>query len=240
MTLEAAVQNIYNVMFTPDKGIGLFSSKTAQSLAETIESIDARESIDEQVDETKFDYDLTFTITPMGELYREYCNNIFTNNSLDINTKVFQVYLYPLYLEALVNASFAVLNTDGIAALADYVHSVMEVGHNQFVNMYCLRNKIETLEAQNQFLLSEIEKAIDLNYKEIEKLENFNFTELSSEFLGWTDNFPVRLLNYVVNLDSYSNRALGIADQEMIDKITNDLLDIAINTNIFTVELKRV
>lgn len=240
MTLETAIQNIYNIMFTPDKGVGLFSSKTAQSLSEIIESIESRESLDEQIDEIKFNYDLTFSVMPIGELYRDYCNNVFKNDLLNINTKVFQVYLYPLYLEALVNASFAVLSTDGIAALADYVHSAMEVGHNQFANLYCLRNGVESLDMQNQFLLAEIEKAIDLNYKDIEKLENFNFTDLSAEFLGWTDNFPVRLLNYIVSLDSYSNRALGVADQDMINKITNDLLDIATNTNIFTVELKRV
>ena len=241
MNLEEAIKNIYNIMFSPEKNISVFSSQTGQTLTETIEYLHSSEELteDEENNGVKFNYNLNFTLIPMGERYRQYCNNVFKTD-LDFNTKVFHVFLYPYYLESFVNASFAVLSTDGIQVMSDYIHSSLEIGHNQFVNMYCLRNRVETLDRQNEFILKEVEKAVDLYYKDIELLEEFNFIDLSAEFLGWSDNFPTRLINYVSSLDSYNNRVLGLTDMENKIKIENDLLDIANNASIFTAELKRV
>lgn len=231
--LEQAVKEVYNIMFTPGKGIGVFSSATGQSLAEAIENLVAREETEEEMQERKFKYNLTFTVFPMGEYYRDYCNSVFSSNE-NLNTKVFQVFLFPYYLESFSVSSFATLSTDGIQAMADYVLMTLEPGHNQFLNIYALRNKVESAEAQNSFLLKEIEKAIDVHYKDVEKLENYLFIDLKQEFLGWTDNFPIRLINYVNSLDDYN-----IANIDVEDRIKNDLLDIATNASIFAVDLKR-
>ena len=51
MELDKAVEMIYEIMFTPNKKVELFSSHTAQALAETIESIQARAEQEDAIDE---------------------------------------------------------------------------------------------------------------------------------------------------------------------------------------------
>lgn len=236
MKLEEAIRSIYNVMFTPDKGVGVFSSLTASTLAETIEYLHTSEDMakDNENNGNEFEYSLEFAVIPIGEKYREYTNNVFKTNE-NFNTKLFHVFLYPYYLEALVNASFSVLSTDGIQMMADYVHSALEVGSNQFANLYCLRNKVETLDMQNEFLLKEIEKAVELYYTDIEYLEKLNFIDLSAEFLGWSDNFPSRAMQYFLSTRNYREDAIN-----QIEYTKHDLLDLIDSASIFTAELKRV
>lgn len=236
MKLEDAIRNIYNILFTPDKGIGVFSSTTAQSLAETVHYLHEAEELaqDNENNGEEFDYKLEYSIVPVGDEYVKYCNNVF-NSNLDFNTKLFNIFLFPYYLESLVNASFAILSTDGTKDMSDYVHMALEIGNNQFANQFCLRNKIETLAMQNEFLSSKIEEAVDNYYSDIERLENINFTVLSSEFLGWSDFFPSRLTSYLLSLN-----IADINDQFKSNCIKNDLIHLVSSASIFTVELKRV
>lgn len=236
MKLDEAIRGIYNVMFTPDKGVGVFSSLTASTLAETIEFLHTSEdmSAENENNGNDFEYSLEFTVIPVGEKYREYANSVFKTNE-NFNTKLFHIFLYPYYLEALVNASFSILSTDGIQMMADYVHSAIEVGNNQFANLYCLRNKVETLDMQNEFLLKEIEKAVELYYTDIEYLEQLNFIDLSAEFIGWSDNFPSRVMQHLLSIDNYKEDEIN-----QIEYIKYDLLSLIDTASIFTAELKRV
>lgn len=232
--LEEAMQEIYSMAFTPERGINVFSSITGQSIAEVLESIQSNEEVElaDKADDTR--YALTIVIVPIGELFRDYLNNVFSSND-NLNTKIFRTFLYPYYLESMTNASFAILSADGIEACSDYVHTSLEMGYNQFINLYCLRNKVEEMDTQNAFIIKEIEKTINLHYKDIERLETFNFTELQGEFLGWASNFPAMFQNYMLNLGDYNP-----GTQEETERIKIDLLEIAENASILAVDLKRV
>ena len=97
MNLEEAIRNIYNIMFSPEKNISVFSSQTGQTLTETIEYLHSSEGLteDEENNGVKFNYNLNFTLIPMGERYRQYCNNVFKTD-LDLPTihMVLEVILF--------------------------------------------------------------------------------------------------------------------------------------------------
>lgn len=236
--LDDAVANIYNVICTPSKCIHVFSSNTAQSLSDIIESIRNNEESQDGYD--SFNYTLVYSGVPIGDRYRDYALNILRNNFLNMNDKIFQIYLYPFYLETFVNSGFAVLSTDGTISMAECVHSTLELGHNQYVNNYALRNGAETMEDQSAFILKQVKIAVDTNYKFIKDLEDLNFNDLDAEFIGWMDAFPSNLLEYILSLDNFNSTSLKIDKIEKIEIIEQNILDIVSTCSMFTVELKRV
>jgi hypothetical protein len=247
MELDKAIEMIYEIMFTPNKKVELFSSHTAQALAETIESIQARAEQEDVIDEKNASYRLEFEAIPMGEIFRKYILHVFNEENLKLEyssmlDRVFKVYLFPIYLESLVQAGYKVLSADGPEMFAEQVAVAMEIGNNQLVNTFALRYGAETLNAQNELLLEKVELFINEDFKVLKEIENVNF-ELKGQFLGWMDNFPIRLMNYILSFDGeYINR-IGVAYQEgLTDEFRNlkqNILEIADGINIFVAILER-
>lgn len=247
MELDKAIEMIYDIMFTPNKKVELFSSHTAQALAETIESIQARAEQEDMIDEKNASYRLEFEAIPMGEIFRKYILHVFSEENLNLEyssmlDRIFKVYLFPIYLESLVQAGYEILSTDGPEIFAEQVTLAMEIGNNQLVNTFALRYGAETLNAQNELLLEKVELFINEDFKVLKEIENVNF-ELKGQFLGWMDNFPIRLMNYILSFDGeYINR-IGVAYQEgLTDKFRNlkqNILEIADGINIFVAILER-
>jgi hypothetical protein len=247
MELDKAIEMIYEIMFTPNKKVELFSSHTAQALAETIESIQARAEQEDVIDEKNASYRLEFEAIPIGEIFRKYILHVFSEENLNLEysgmlDRVFKVYLFPIYLESLVQAGYDVLSADGPEMFAEQVAVAMEIGNNQLVNTFALRYGAETLNAQNELLLEKVELFINEDFKVLKEIENVNF-ELKGQFLGWMDNFPIRLMNYILSFDGeYINR-IGMAHQEgLTDEFRNlkqNILEIADGINIFVAILER-
>jgi hypothetical protein len=247
MELDKAIEMIYEIMFTPNKKVELFSSHTAQALAETIESIQARAEQEDMIDEKNASYRLEFEAIPMGEIFRKYILHVFSEENLNLEysgmlDRVFKVYLFPIYLESLVQAGYDVLSADGPEMFAEQVAVAMEIGNNQLVNTFALRYGAETLNAQNELLLEKVELFINEDFKVLKEIENVNL-ELKGQFLGWMDNFPIRLMNYILSFDGeYINR-IGVAYQEgLTDEFRNlkqNILEIADGINIFVAILER-
>ena len=247
MELDKAIEMMYEIMFTPNKKVELFSSHTAQALAETIESIQARAEQEDAIDEKNASYKLEFEAIPIGEIFRKYILHVFSEDNLNLEyssmlDRVFKVYLFPIYLESLVQSGYDILSADGPEMFAEQVTVAMEIGNNQLVNTFALRYGAETLIAQNELLLEKVELFINEDFKVLKEIENVNF-ELKGQFLGWMDNFPVRLMNYILSFDGeYINR-IGIAYQEgLTDEFRNlkqNILEIADGINIFVAILER-
>ena len=104
MELDKAIEMMYEIMFTPNKKVELFSSHTAQALAETIESIQAKAEQEDIIDEKNASYKLEFEVIPIGEIFRKYILNVFSEENLNLENssmldRIFKVYLFPIYLE---------------------------------------------------------------------------------------------------------------------------------------------
>ena len=247
MELDKAIEMIYDIMFTPNKKVELFSSHTAQALVETIESIQARAEQEDIIDEKNASYKLEFEAIPIGEIFRKYILHVFSEENLNFKNssmldRVFKVYLFPIYLESLIQSGYDVLAVDGTEMFAEQVTVAMEIGNNQLVNTFALRYGAETLVAQNDLMLEKVELFINEDFKVLREIENVNF-ELKGQFLGWMDNFPIRLMNYILSLDGeYINR-IGVAYQEgLTDEFRNlkqNILEIAGGINIFVAILER-
>lgn len=247
MELDKAIEMIYDIMFTPNKKVELFSSHTAQALTETIESIQARAEQEDIIDEKNASYRLEFEAIPIGEIFRKYILHIFSEENFSLENssmldRIFKVYLFPIYLESLVQAGYDMLSADGPEMFAEQVTMALEIGNNQLVNTFALRYGAETLAVQNDLLLEKLELFISEDFQVLREIENVNF-ELKGQFLGWMDNFPVRLLNYILSFDlEYINR-IGVAYQEgSADEFRNlkqNILEIADGINIFVAILER-
>ena len=247
MELDKAIEMMYEIMFTPNKKVELFSSHTAQALAETIESIQARAEQEDIIDEKNASYKLEFEAIPIGEIFRKYILHIFSEENLNLENssmldRIFKVYLFPIYLESLVQAGYDVLSADGPEMFAEQVTIAMEIGNNQLVNTFALRYGAETLVAQNELLLKKVELFIHEDFKVLREIENVNF-ELKGQFLGWMDNFPIRLMNYILSFDKEHIDRIGLAYQEGLkDEFRNlkqNILEIAGGINIFVAILER-
>lgn len=247
MELDKAIEMIYEIMFTPNKKVELFSSHTAQALAETIESIQARAEQEDMIDEKNASYRLEFEAIPIGEIFRKYILHVFSEENLNLEysgmlDRVFKVYLFPIYLESLVQAGYEILSADGPGNFAEQVSVAMEIGNNQLVNTFALRYGAETLNAQNELLLKKVELFINEDFKVLKEIENVNF-ELKGQFLGWMDNFPIRLMNYILSFDGEHINRIGVAYQEgLTDEFRNlkqNILEIADGINIFVAILER-
>ena len=141
MELDKAIEMIYEIMFTPNKKVELFSSHTAQALAETIESIQARAEQEDSIDEKNASYKLEFEAKPIGEIFRKYILHVFSEENLNLEyssmlDRIFKVYLFPIYLESLVQSGYDALSTDGPEMFAEQVTVAMEIGNNQLVNTF--------------------------------------------------------------------------------------------------------
>lgn len=247
MELDKAIEMIYEIMFTPNKKVELFSSHTAQALAETIESIQARAEQEDIIDEKNASYKLVFEVKPIGEIFRKYILHVFSEENLNFKNssmldRIFKVYLFPIYLESFVQSGFDVLSADGPEMFAEQVTTAMEIGNNQLVNTFALRYGAETLVAQNDLMLEKVELFINEDFEVIKELENVNF-ELKGQFLGWMDNFPIRLMNYILSFDAEYLTRVGVAYQEgLTDEFRNlkqNILEIAGGINIFVAILER-
>lgn len=247
MELDKAIEMMYEIMFTPNKKVELFSSHTAQALVETIESIQARAEQEDIIDEKNASYKLEFEAIPIGEIFRKYILHIFSEENLNLENssmldRIFKVYLFPIYLESLVQAGYDVLSTDGPEIFAEYVTNAMEIGNNQLVNTFALRYGAETLVAQNDLILKKVELFIHEDFEVLREIENINF-ELKGQFLGWMDNFPIRLMNYILSFDREHIDRIGVAYQEgLTDEFRNlkqNILEIAGGINIFVAILER-
>ena len=247
MELDKAIEMIYEIMFTPNKKVELFSSHTAQALTETIESIQARAEQEDIIDEKNASYKLEFEAIPIGEVFRKYILHIFSEENLNLENssmldRIFKVYLFPIYLESLIQAGYDVLSADGPEMFAEQVIVAMEMGNNQLVNTFALRYGAETLVAQNDLLLKKVELFIHEDFEVLREIENVNF-ELKGQFLGWMDNFPMRLVNYILSFDAEYLTRIGVAYQEgFTDEFRNlkqNILEIADGINIFVAILER-
>lgn len=247
MELDKAIEMIYDIMFTPNKKVELFSSHTAQALVETIESIQARAEQEDIIDEKNASYKLEFEAKPIGEIFRKYILHVFNEENLNLKNssmldRIFKVYLFPIYLESLVQAGYDVLSADGPEIFAEYVTNAMEIGNNQLVNTFALRYGAETLVAQNELLLEKVELFIHEDFGVLKEIENVNF-KLKGQFLGWMDNFPIRLINYILSFDKEHIDRIGLAYQEgLTDEFRNlkqNILEIADGINIFVAILER-
>ena len=253
MELDKAIEMMYEIMFTPNKKVELFSSHTAQALAETIESIQAKAEQEDivynsiPIDEKNASYKLEFEAIPIGEIFRKYILHVFSEENLNLENssmldRIFKVYLFPIYLESLVQAGYDVLSTDGPEMFAEQVIVAMEIGNNQLVNTFALRYGAETFVAQNELLLEKVELFIHEDFGVLKEIENVNF-ELKGQFLGWMDNFPIRLMNYILSFDAEYLTRVGLAYQEgLTDEFRNlkqNILEIAGGINIFVAILER-
>ena len=247
MELDKAIEMIYEIMFTPNKKVELFSSHTAQALAETIESIQARAEQEDIVDEKNANYKLEFEAKPIGDIFRKYILHIFSEENFNLENssmldRIFKVYLFPIYLESFVQAGYDALSVDGPEMFAEYVTAAMEIGNNQLVNTFALRYGAETLAAQNDLMLEKVELFINEDFEVLREIENVNF-ELKGQFLGWMDNFPIRLINYILSFDAEYLTKVGVAYQEgLTDEFRNlkqNILEIASGINIFVAILER-
>ena len=247
MELDKAIEMMYEIMFTPNKKVELFSSHTAQALAETIESIQAKAEQEDIIDEKNASYKLEFEVIPIGEIFRKYILHVFSEENLNLENssmldRIFKVYLFPIYLESFVQAGYDVLSVDGPEMFAEYVTAVMEIGNNQLVNTFALRYGAETLVAQNDLILKKVELFIHEDFEVLREIENVNF-ELKGQFLGWMDNFPIRLMNYILSFDKEHIDRIGLAYQEgLTDEFRNikqNILEIASGINIFVAILER-
>ena len=247
MELDKAIEMIYEIMFTPNKKVELFSSHTAQALAETIESIQARAEQEDVVDEKNANYKLEFEAKPIGDIFRKYILHIFSEENFNLENssmldRIFKVYLFPIYLESFVQAGYDALSVDGPEMFAEYVTAAMEIGNNQLVNTFALRYGAETLAAQNDLMLEKVELFINEDFEVLREIENINF-ELKGQFLGWMDNFPIRLINYILSFDAEYLTKVGVAYQEgLTDEFRNlkqNILEIASGINIFVAILER-
>ena len=247
MELDKAIEMMYEIMFTPNKKVELFSSHTAQALAETIESIQAKAEQEDIIDEKNASYKLEFEAIPIGEIFRKYILNVFSEENLNLENssmldRIFKVYLFPIYLESLVQAGYDVLSTDGTEMLAEYVVIAMGIGNNQLVNTFALRYGAETLVAQNDLLLEKVELFIHEDFEVLKEIANVNL-ELKGQFLGWMDNLPTRLVNYILSFDGEHIDRIGMAYQEgLTDEFRNlkqNILEIAGGINIFVAILER-
>ena len=247
MELDKAIEMMYEIMFTPNKKVELFSSHTAQALAETIESIQARAEQEDMIDEKNASYKLEFEVIPIGEIFRKYILNVFSEENLNLENssmldRIFKVYLFPIYLESLVQSGYDVLSVDGPEMFAEQVIVAMEIGNNQLVNTFALRYGAETFVAQNELLLEKVELFIHEDFEVLKEIANVNF-ELKGQFLGWMDNFPMRLMNYILSFDAEYLTRIGLAYQEgLTDEFRNlkqNILEIAGGINIFVAILER-
>ena len=247
MELDKAIEMMYEIMFTPNKKVELFSSHTAQALAETIESIQAKAEQEDIIDEKKASYKLEFEVIPIGEIFRKYILNVFSEENLNLENssmldRIFKVYLFPIYLESLVQAGYDVLSADGPEMFAGYVINAMEIGNNQLVNTFALRYGAETFVAQNELLLEKVELFIHEDFEVLKEIANVNI-EPKGQFLGWMDNFPMRLMNYILSFDAEYLTRIGLAYQEgFTDEFRNlkqNILEIAGGINIFVAILER-
>ena len=247
MELDKAIEMMYEIMFTPNKKVELFSSHTAQVLAETIESIQAKAEQENIIDEKNASYKLEFEVIPIGEIFRKYILHVFSEENLNLENssmldRIFKVYLFPIYLESLVQAGYDVLATDGPEMFAERVIVAMEIGNNQLVNTFALRYGAETFVAQNELLLEKVELFINEDFGVLKEIANVNF-ELKGQFLGWIDNFLVRLMNYILSFDTEYLTRIGLAYQEgLTDEFRNlkqNILEIAGGINIFVAILER-
>ena len=247
MELDKAIEMMYEIMFTPNKKVELFSSHTAQALAETIESIQARAEQEDIIDEKNASYKLEFEAIPIGEIFRKYILHVFSEENLNLEyssmlDRIFKVYLFPIYLESLVQSGYDMLSADGPEMFAEQVAIAMEIGNNQLVNTFALRYGAETLIAQNELLLKKAELFINEDFKVLKEIENVNF-ELKGQFLGWMDNFPIRLMNYILSFDVEYLTRVGLTYQEgFTDEFRNlkqNILEIADGINIFVAVLER-
>ena len=247
MELDKAIEMMYEIMFTPNKKVELFSSHTAQALAETIESIQARAEQEDIIDEKNASYKLEFEAIPIGEIFRKYILHVFSEENLNLEyssmlDRIFKVYLFPIYLESLVQSGYDMLSADGPEMFAEQVTMALEIGNNQLVNTFALRYGAETLIAQNELLLKKAELFINEDFKVLKEIENVNF-ELKGQFLGWMDNFPVRLMNYILSFDVEYLTRVGLTYQEgFTDEFRNlkqNILEIADGINIFVAVLER-
>ena len=234
-------------MFTPNKKVELFSSHTAQALTETIESIQARAEQEDIIDEKNANYKLEFEAKPIGDIFRKYILHIFSEENFNLENssmldRIFKVYLFPIYLESLVQAGYDALSVDGPEMFAEYVTAAMEIGNNQLVNTFALRYGAETLVAQNDLILEKVELFIHEDFEVLREIENVNF-ELKGQFLGWMDNFPIRLMNYILSFDAEYLTKVGVAYQEgLTDEfriLKQNILEIASGINIFVAILER-
>ena len=247
MELDKAIEMTYDIMFTPNKKVELFSSHTAQALVETIESIQARAEQEDIIDEKKANYKLEFEVKPIGEIFRKYILHIFSEENFNLENssmldRIFKVYLFPIYLESIIQSGYDVLSADGPEMFAEYVTTAVEIGNNQLVNTFALRYGAETLVAQNDLILEKIELFVNEDFKVLKEIEDINFN-LKGQFLGWMDNFPVRLINYILSFDAEYLTRVGLEYQEgLTDEFRNlkqNILEIAGGINIFVAILER-
>ena len=247
MELDKAIEMMYEIMFTPNKKVELFSSHTAQALAETIESIQAKAEQEDIIDEKNASYKLEFEAIPIGEIFRKYILHVFSEENLNLENssildRIFKIYLFPIYLESLVQSGYDMLSAGGPEMIAEQVIIAMEIGNNQLVNTFALRYGAETLVAQNELLLKKVELFIHEDFEVLREIENVNF-ELKGQFLGWMDNFPIRLMNYILSFDREYIDRIGLAYQEgFTDEFRNlkqNILEIAGGINIFVAILER-
>ena len=245
MELDKAIEMIYDIMFTPNKKVELFSSHTAQALAETVESIQAKAEQEELAGRNS--YKLEFEVKPIGEIFRKYILHIFSEENFNLENssmldRIFKVYLFPIYLESIVQSGYEVLSADGPKMFAEYVTTAMEIGNNQLVNIFALRYGAETLVAQNDLMLEKVELFINEDFKILKEIEDINFN-LKGQFLGWMDNFPVRLINYILSFDAEYLTRVGLEYQDgLTDEFRNlkqNILEIAGGINIFVAILER-
>lgn len=169
MELDKAIEMIYDIMFTPNKKIELFSSHTAQALTEIIESIQVRAEEEDMIDKKNASYRLEFEAIPMGEIFRKYILHIFSEENFSLENssmldRIFKVYLFPIYLESLVQSGYDMLSADGPEMFAEQVSLAIETGNNQLVNTFALRYGAETLIAQNELLLEKLELFINEDF----------------------------------------------------------------------------
>ena len=192
-------------------------------------------------------YKLEFEAIPIGEIFRKYILHVFSEENLNLEyssmlDRIFKVYLFPIYLESLVQSGYDALSTDGPEMFAEQVTVAMEIGNNQLVNTFALRYGAETLTAKNELLLEKVELFINEDFKVLKEIENVNF-ELKGQFLGWMDNFPVRLMNYILSFDREHISRIVVAYQEgLTDEFRNlkqNILEIADGINIFVAILER-
>ena len=125
---------------------------------------------------------------------------------------------------------------------AEQVTIAMGIGNNQLVNTFALRYGAETLAAQSELLLEKVELFIHEDFEVLKEIANVNF-EPKGQFFWWMDNFPARLINYILSFDSkYINR-VGLEYQEgLADEFRNlkqNILEIAGGINIFVAILER-
>lgn len=240
--------HISNMVTTSAKKISSFSSFTLSSILDNMESTFDDLLLKKHVDTQ---YSVEYQVELFSDMYLDYLDFLRRSPTpLRIDKIMFFTYLYAYAFETIASIDTEIMSRDSSApekemskeealSLAEKIMHVFE--SNQYINMYALRNGKERFDEQSQFIEEEVANFILMSRVQIAKLENFNNSTLAGEFLGWMNDFPVRLFNYMYSLNNYEMiEADWLGDTHTLERIFNELENILHDATMLTVTVKEV